>query len=138
MDLHGLSSSSFALAGGIALLTMILLRRSWRYERRRRRRVRTEQRATRSGSTGGEPAASSDPLRDAPAEVLRWHVALHESARHLQAQLDSKIVIVDRLVREARQEAERLEGLLARFPDRTLESVGPAPQRRLERPGGEP
>ena len=36
---------------------------------------------------------------DAPASVARWEVGMHETARDLIGRLDSKIVIVDQLVR---------------------------------------
>lgn len=33
-------------------------------------------------------------LSDAPANVLRWHVELHDTARDLKAELDSKLAAI--------------------------------------------
>jgi hypothetical protein len=52
---------------------------------------------------------------DAPASVARWEVAMHETARDLMGRLDSKIVIVEQLVRDAHQAAARLEAVLLRI-----------------------
>lgn len=52
-------------------------------------------------------------LRDAPPEVLRWHVELHETARDLKAEIDTKLVALQVLTKQAREEADRLERLLA-------------------------
>jgi hypothetical protein len=52
---------------------------------------------------------------DAPESVARWEVTMHETARDLMGRLDSKIVIVEQLVREAHQAAARLEALVQRI-----------------------
>ncbi|HEX4142725.1 MAG TPA: hypothetical protein VHY91_04170 [Pirellulales bacterium] len=54
---------------------------------------------------------------DAPAPVMRWEVAMHETARDLMGRLDSKIVIVEQLVRDANQAAGRLEAVLRRIEE---------------------
>jgi hypothetical protein len=61
---------------------------------------------------------SADPLRDAPPEVHRWHVEMHDVARELTAQLDSKMRALQSFTRAAAQEADRLEGLLERVEQR--------------------
>jgi hypothetical protein len=61
---------------------------------------------------------------DAPASVARWEVNMHETARDLMGRLDSKIVVVDQLVRDARQVAERLETVL-----RQIEQAGGRAER---------
>lgn len=135
--------SSFALAAGVALLTLILLRRSWRYERRRRRRDRRANGSAPTRSVGDAFSGSDrDPLVDAPPEVLRWHVALHETARDLQAELETKMVIVDQLIVQARREADRLERILAQCDARSSAAVpiesSVIPRRRSGLQGGEP
>lgn len=57
---------------------------------------------------------SADPLRDAPPELQRWQVGMHETARGLSAQLDSKMRALQSMTRSAAQEADRLEALLER------------------------
>jgi hypothetical protein len=51
---------------------------------------------------------------DAPAEVRRWEVELHDLVRDAQAQLDTKIGILQQLVGDAQHQADRLEAALAR------------------------
>ena len=63
---------------------------------------------------------SADPLRDAPPEVHRWQVEMHDVARELSAQLDSKMRVLQNFTRAAAQEADRLEGLLERSEERGL------------------
>jgi hypothetical protein len=50
-------------------------------------------------------------LADAPAEVNRWQVEMHELARDLKGELDTRIAILQILLRQADQTAARLRGL---------------------------
>lgn len=59
------------------------------------------------------PAATRAHRLDAPREVNHWEVEMRELSRELQGQLDSKIAILQHLIRDARQQAERLEAALA-------------------------
>jgi len=52
---------------------------------------------------------------DAPVAVTRWEVSMHDTARDLMGRLDSKIVIVEQLVREANEVATRLESLVVQI-----------------------
>ena len=49
----------------------------------------------------------------APVEVLKWQVELHELARQLKAELDSKIVAVRTLSQEYDRAAGRLRQLIS-------------------------
>jgi hypothetical protein len=107
------------LAGLAILLIWFSLRRL------SRRRART------AGSEPTAPSASTfaridGPHLDAPAEFARWEVAMHETARELMGRLDSKIVIVEQLVREAREVADRIEALLPRIDQANSDSAKPA------------
>ena len=51
-------------------------------------------------------------LLDAPAQVGRWQVEMHETARDLKAELDSKILILQSVIKTARQEIDRLETVI--------------------------
>ena len=67
-------------------------------------------------SRPASPATSTDGHHlDAPTSVARWEVAMHETARDLMGRLDSKIVIVEQLVRDAGLAAARLEAVLQRI-----------------------
>lgn len=50
-------------------------------------------------------------LADAPAEVLRWQVEMHETARDLKAELDTKMRALQVLIRDADEKIARLESL---------------------------
>lgn len=80
------------------------------------------------------------PPGGAPEAVGRWEVHMHETARELSAQLDSKMVALQHLVREADRAAARLEQALdaahaAEHPHHsppTTHSDNAAAQRRHE------
>jgi hypothetical protein len=48
-------------------------------------------------------------ISDAPVEVLRWEVEMHKTARDLKAELDSKILALQAVTKEAQAERLRLE-----------------------------
>ena len=48
-----------------------------------------------------------------PVELLRWQVEMHETARDMKAEIDTKMVALQTLIRSAREEEERLLKLLA-------------------------
>lgn len=58
-------------------------------------------------------------LDDAPPEWTRWQVAMHELARDLKGEIDTKLAALQTLVALARQESDRLEALLAQTQRRT-------------------
>lgn len=51
------------------------------------------------------------PLCDAPAETQRWQVALFDLQRELKADLDTRIAVVQTLLRQVDQRIERLTAL---------------------------
>jgi hypothetical protein len=93
---------------GLGMLIAILLRRWHRYYGPRRRR----REAPVLEHTAREEKKAARSLSDAPTDVLRWHVELHDTARDLKAELDSKITALQVLIRMAGQEAARLERLI--------------------------
>ncbi len=104
----GLLAPAF-FAAGCALLTMILLRRSYRYFGNSRSR----------GGSG--PAIDAQPRptdkwdgakKDANARFDRDQVELYDLARDLKGQLDSKIIVLNELVTKSQQQIDRLEALL--------------------------
>ena len=62
-----------------------------------------------------------------PQDLLRWDVAMHETARDLSAQLDSKASVLQHLIREADRAAARLEA--AR---QATEAPSPRPKSQAE------
>ena len=91
---------------GTALLTWILLRRSYRYLGRTKDGSHADRRYGTS-SSGCERSGQS--LAHAPKDVLRWQVEMHETARDLKAELDSKMGALQQLSRIAEQHCQRLE-----------------------------
>lgn len=63
----------------------------------------------RSPPKRGSPAA----YHRAPPDVARYEVEMHDLARELSARLDSKLVLLQHLVRDADQQASRLEAAIA-------------------------
>ena len=92
---------------GMGLIITILLRRSHRYLRRQKRGSTTIIQTERPG-----PQSRHSNL-DAPADVLRWEVQMHETARELSATLDSKMRALQELIAEADRAAGRLEAAAA-------------------------
>ena len=50
---------------------------------------------------------------EAPAPMIQWEVQMHETARELSGQLDTKLGLLQQLIREADRVAARLEAALA-------------------------
>jgi hypothetical protein len=101
--------STGMMLAGVGLLIVILLRRSYRYYGRRKpASCRVDPHLT----TTPRPAADNRSLSTAPPEVLRWQVEMHETARDLKAELDTKMRALQLLIRQARTESDRLQGLL--------------------------
>ena len=67
----------------------------------------------RYASSAREERLSAHML-DAPAEAGQWEVRMHETARNLMGELNTKIAIVEQLVQDANQAAERLERAIER------------------------
>ena len=93
---------------GLTMLVAVLLR--WWIKASTRRRAIV-------------PAAAAQGYRppshalDAPRDVGRWEVYMHELARDLSGTLDSKIAIIERLLIEADQRIEKLEGIVAKLDE---------------------
>ncbi|MCR4415979.1 MAG: hypothetical protein NUV77_26485, partial [Thermoguttaceae bacterium] len=63
------------------------------------------------------------PTLGAPTPMVNWEVEMHDMARQLAAQLDSKIRVLEHLIHEADRAAARLEAAIAANP-----SVAPTPE----------
>ena len=87
-------------------MIFVLLRRSYRYFGRKEKAGPALPRVTRP-----DPKPEQ-ALWGAPAELARWQVEMHETARDLKSELDSKLSLVQTLVAQARHESQRLEGAI--------------------------
>jgi hypothetical protein len=87
---------------GLGVVIVVLLMRSKRYFRQ----VTQYQVPTaRPARKLERPNASSSP----PRGYEKWEVAMHDLARELSGKLDSKIRVLELLIREANEAAARLE-----------------------------
>ncbi len=106
---EGLSGNTVFFLAAVLMVTGVLLLRTHRQIGRR---------------TATQPPLVSVPRpgkrqrpTQAPAEVERWEVQMHDLARDLSAQLDSKMSALQHLIRTAEQQCARLESLLASVND---------------------
>jgi hypothetical protein len=96
------------LLAGISLMIWVLFRRNIRARRNRRRQdaeLRVERKKWAARATSGAP------LADAPADVARWQSGMFDLHRELRADLDTKIAVVQSMVRLADQRIETLRNL---------------------------
>ena len=93
------------LAAGLALAAFVLLRKT-------RGLFGASVNAESASSPRKEPLAARNrdsALSDAPIEVLRWQVEMHQTARDLKAEIDTKLVALQAVTRLAQEERQRLE-----------------------------
>lgn len=83
------------------------------FYRIRRKRGAASNRSS-SGLRWSQPKSESPAAyHRAPPDVARYEVEMHDLARELSARLDSKLVLLQHLVRDADQQANRLEAVIA-------------------------
>ncbi|MCG8449537.1 MAG: ferritin-like domain-containing protein [Pirellulales bacterium] len=92
---------------GCALLTFILLKRSYRHFGKRHKSNSGPIEYVRRPTSKWDGAQ-----RDALAQIERQKVEMHEMSRDLNGQLNSRIIILEKLVGQSQQQIERLEQLL--------------------------
>ncbi len=100
MFLFANNLGSWGVVAGILIVTMTLLRRGIRYRRTGKSTKRAENRRLAHATSS------------ASHEMDRWEVHMHETARDLSAQLDSKMVALQHVIRLAEERSARLEELL--------------------------
>jgi hypothetical protein len=91
---------------------------------------------SRLGGISTAASATSERHSDATSEMDRWEVEMHETARKLKAQLDSKMRALQALIADADRAASRLEAASKKEnnPDNTPNTP---PSIRIK-PGGSP
>jgi len=111
--LANLQSVGLFLAG-VALLTFILMKRSYRYFAKQRRKRRNEpaleQLPRPTSAWDGGP-------RDSMAHIERQKVEMYDMARDLNGQLSSRIVVLEKLIGDSQRQIERMEKLLGQIED---------------------
>jgi len=100
--MQSFDASSVLTLAGVALGVYLLLRQTLRLPRDEGSGPKPFNRLTRQHR--GE-----NPDTDSPPELLRWQVEMHDTARELKGELDSKLSALQALVLIARQESQRLE-----------------------------
>ncbi|MGI9456975.1 MAG: hypothetical protein ACR2NU_10455 [Aeoliella sp.] len=93
---------------GIALLTMILLRRTYRQIGRHRKRY-----DARPIDSQPRPESEwSDAKSDVPAVIERQKVELADLSREVHGQIDSKVMVLRELIVQSQHQIARMEELL--------------------------
>ena len=100
--------SQLLLLAGFIMLCWVLARRQVKMRKRVNRDARIANRELHKIRNHTE---ISVPLCDAPPETQRWQAALFDLQRELKAELDTRIAVVQSLVRQADQRIARLESL---------------------------
>jgi hypothetical protein len=91
----------------IGTTVFFLLRNSRYYARQRREEA--DWKGTQRASERTPPAGHSTPMGELSSEMTHWEVEMHDTARELKAQLDSKMRALQALIAEADRAAARLE-----------------------------
>ena len=96
------------MLAGFVMLGWILARRTINRRKTLFRENRQAEHATKRLQSTKEHAV---PLSDAPVEAQRWQVAMFDLQRELQAELDTRIAVVQTLLRQADQRIHQLQQL---------------------------
>jgi hypothetical protein len=120
-----LTDPSVLLLVVLAVTAGFLLLRTNRYFARQKRLSESAEAWPTPRQEDGEPPSYAQT----PHGVVRWEVEMHETARRLTGQLDSKLAALEALVAEADRAAARLEAAIdvARLKERTGASAEPSP-----------
>ncbi|TWU45554.1 hypothetical protein Q31b_07290 [Novipirellula aureliae] len=90
-------SAQLLMLAGFVLLGWVLARRTLRMRKRVNQDTRAAKAALKTIREHKEPAV---PLCNAPPEIQRWQVAMYDTQRELTAELDTRIAIVQSLLRQ--------------------------------------
>jgi hypothetical protein len=89
--------------GLLAVIAVVVLLRTLRNRRD------TPESGGRSSHSFLRPERQQEPRYDQPADLVRWEVEMHDTARELKAELDTKMAALQVLIRQANEACERLE-----------------------------
>jgi hypothetical protein len=99
------------MLAGLGLICWLLMRGKMRGRRSTELPVATSLKHNSNASSSPHFFTGTQSL-GAPAEVLKWQVELHELARELKAELDSKLIAVRTMTASYDQAAHRLSELI--------------------------
>ncbi len=118
--LADMPQAQLLMVAGFVMLGWVLARRQIRMRRRVNQETRVANKAIQQMREHRDPSL---PLSDAPVETQRWQVAMFDLQRDLKAELDTRIAIVQTLIRQVDERLERLASLEAK---RASAEVSPA------------
>lgn len=103
-----MQQAQLLMLAGFVMLGWVLARRQIAFRKRVNRDVKS---AKQELKRVREHKAPSVPLSDAPVETQRWQVAMFDLQRELKAELDTRIAVVQTLLRQVDQRIEHLASL---------------------------
>lgn len=109
-----MQQAQLLMVAGFVMLGWVLARRTIKMRKRVNQDAKVANKALQQIREQKEPAV---PLCDAPVETQRWQAAMFDLQRELKAELDTRIVIVQTLLRQVDQ---RIEHLSAVEPSQSL------------------
>ena len=119
--LADMPQAQLLMVGGFLLLGWVLARRQIQMRRRAQVETRSADRAIQQMRDDHNPSV---PLINAPAETQRWQVAMFDLQRDLKAELDTRISIVQTLIRQLDERMERLAAMEAERSTSTQSGPG--------------
>lgn len=108
--LADMQQAQFMMVGGFIMLGWVLARRQIRMRKRVNKDARAANKAIKAIRDHKDPAV---PLCDAPIETQRWQTAMFDLQRELKAELDTRIVVVQTLLRQVDDRIQKLSRLEA-------------------------
>jgi hypothetical protein len=105
------TASSLLIVAGLAVAVYLLTRRKYAVGWVESASADADPRGSVHPSSFRLHPSSSD---NAPPELLRWQIEMHDTARELKGQLDCKLSALQALVALARRESDRLEAAILR------------------------
>jgi len=103
-----MQAAQFLMVGGFVMLAWVLARRKIRAGKRVNADTRRANQAIQAMREHKEP---SIPLSGAPAETQRWQAAMFDLQRELKAELDTRIIIVQTLLKQVDEKIDTLNNL---------------------------
>ncbi|MGI9470075.1 MAG: hypothetical protein ACR2NZ_00995 [Rubripirellula sp.] len=100
-----MQKAQFMMVGGFIMLGWVLARRQIRMRKTVNKDARAANKSIQAIRDHKDPAI---PLCDAPAETQRWQAAMFDLQRELKAELDTRIVVVQTLLRQVDDRIQKL------------------------------
>jgi hypothetical protein len=126
-----MQQAQLLMVAGFVMLGWVLARRQIKMRKRVNRDAKAANKAIRDIRHHKEPAV---PLSDAPPETQRWQAAMFDLQRELKADLDTRIVVVQTLLRQMDRRIGQLAALesAADVATATLPTITPEQHQTVE------